>query len=323
MRPSLSLYLLVLPLALLLMACAGASNAATACSGGLTGAVSGIDTSELTAREQCEWSSHMNELLAPCPDLAVPLAECVGKGRACTGCVAAAQFLLEQVRDGKPKGQVAELYEQRFDPRRVKTIVDDDSPSLGPANAAVSIVEWADFQCPSCRNMSLVLHEVLARFPKDVRLVFKHYPISFHAFAPGAASAAVAAGAQGKFWPMHKMLFERQDRLADSDLESYATELGLDLQRFREDRASAATEERIVRDKRQGEGLGIHATPTMFINGREVQNASLDNPVEDLSAWIELELRLAGATPPPRPSARATPTHQASSPSAPPPESKP
>jgi len=323
MRLPVTLYLLALPVAWLLMACPRAGGSAAACSGGLSAAVAGIDTSELTAREQCEWSRQMTELMAPCPDQAVPLSECVGKQRACSACLPAAQFLLEQVRSGKPKSQVADLYETRFDPRRVKTIVLDDSPAIGPDSAAVTIVEWADFQCPSCRNMAPALHELLARFPKDLRLVFKHYPISFHTFAPAAASAAIAAGAQGKFWPMHKLLFERQDQLADADLERYATELELDLKRFRQDRASAATEDRIVRDKRQAEGLGIHATPTMFINGREVQNGSLDNPLEDLSAWIELELRLAGHAPAPQPSAAAATAAQPSALSAPTAQSKP
>ena len=289
----------------------------------------GVDTSELTAREQCEWARDVTELLAPCPDVAVSLAECVSGKRACAACLPAARFLLQQVRSGKPKEQVVDLFELRFDPGRVKTIVIGDSPALGPADAPVTIVEFADFECPSCAGMNKLLRVLEQRFSGKLRLVFKHYPISYHPFADSAARASFAAQVQGKFWQMHPILFEGQKDLSDSDLERYAAEVGLDLVRFRRDMASDEAKQRVELDKRQGTGLGVHATPTLFINGREVAPGSLDQPLDDLAAWIELEIELrqkqpATAAPAPSP---AEPPGAASSPpaasSSPPPETAP
>ena len=263
----------------------------------------GVDTSELTAREQCEWAREVSELMAPCPTVAVSVAECVSAKRQCAACLPAAQFLLKQVRAGKPKEQVVDLFALRFDPARVKTIVIGDSPVKGPAEAPVTIVEWADFECPSCGGMAKVLWALEKRFPGQLRLVYKHFPISYHPFADSAARASFAAQAQGKFWQLHPILFERQKQLEDTALERYATEVGLDLERFRRDMASGAAKERVELDKRQGTSLGIHATPTLFINGREVAPGTLDQPLDDLTSWIELEIELAGKEPRPAPPA--------------------
>jgi protein-disulfide isomerase len=275
-----------------------ASNAACAPS-----SLPGVDTSELTAREQCEWARAVSELLAPCPEVAVSLSECVSARRACPACLPGAEFVLKQVRAGKPREQVVELFELRFDPGRVKTIVIGDSPALGPVDAPVTIVEFADFECPSCAGMHKLLRLLQGRFSGKLRLVYKHFPISYHPFADAAARASIAAQAQGKFWQLHPILFERQKELGDADLERYAAELGLDLERFRRDRDSATTKERVELDKRQGTGLGVHSTPTLFINGREVAPGTLDQPLDDLSSWIELELELAQRQPRPAGSA--------------------
>jgi protein-disulfide isomerase len=298
-----------LPRSLGLIACLGAaafcgcpraqSPQGAACS---PGSLPGVDTSELTAREQCEWAHEVTELMAPCPTVAVSVAECVSAKRPCAACLPAAQFLLKQVRAGKPKAEVVDLFGLRFDPGRVKTIVIGDSPAKGPAEAPVTIVEWADFECPSCGGMAKVLWALEKRFPGQLRLVYKHFPISYHPFADSAARASFAAQAQGKFWQLHPILFERQKQLEDTALERYATELGLDLERFRRDMGSDAAKERVELDKRQGTSLGVHATPTLFINGREVAPGTLDQPLDDLTSWIQLEIELAGKQPRPAPS---------------------
>jgi protein-disulfide isomerase len=304
-----SMALVACLLAAALGGCPRAQNApASACS---PSSLPGVDTSELTAREQCEWAHEVTELMAPCPAVAVSVAECVSAKRPCAACLPAAQFLLKQVRAGKPKDQVVDLFGLRFDPGRVKTIVIGDSPAKGPADAPVTIVEWADFECPSCGGMAKVLRTLEERFPGKVRLVYKHFPISYHPFADSAARASFAAQAQGKFWQLHPILFERQKQLEDTALERYATEVGLDLERFRRDMASVAAKERVEVDKRQGTSLGIHATPTLFINGREVAPGTLDQPLDDLASWIELEIELAAKQPPP--AAAASPSAPAPS----------
>lgn len=260
-----------------------------------------IDTSSLTPRERREWTAQIGELLAPCPDTPVSIAQCAAEKRACRSCLGAAEFLLRQVQAGKPKKDREAAFHDRFDPAKIKTLVLDGSPEKGPADAAITIVEWADFECPFCRLMSPLLDQLVSRFDGQVRIVYKFYPLGAHPHGMAAARAAVAAGEQGKFWEMHHLLFENQTRLELADLERYATQLGLDLPKFKADMVAKSTEERIEKDKKQAEGLGLEGTPFLFINGREVGLERLNNPYDDLEAWVKLDLELAGHTPKPRP----------------------
>lgn len=138
----------------------------------------------------------------------------------------------------------------------------------GPPNARVTLVEYADFQCPGCGQAFAMLEEVRRAFGPNLRVVFRHFPLrSSHPLALGAARAAEAAGAQGKFWAMHGRLFQHQDQLAESDLVRHARKLELDLDRFRRDMGSREVEVRIREDLAGGARSGVHATPTFFIEG--------------------------------------------------------
>ncbi len=276
----------------------------------------GVDTSSLAAREHAQWSALVTELLAPCPDVAVSIAQCVTEQRDCPTCAPAARFLLRQVEAARPKQDIVEVLSARFDPQRVKTVIVGDSAAKGPKDALVTIVELADFECPGCRAASEVLEKLYQSRPGDIRLVFKHYPIAYHVNAKLAAQAAYAAQQQGRFWPMHKILFENHRRLTEPDLEAYADKLNLDLERFRADMHSAAAVAFINREKQQGESLGLRATPTIYINGRFCDLSKLANPLRDLEEWVELELVLAAGGHPS--GAPAPPPQSSASPTAPP-----
>jgi hypothetical protein len=142
--------------------------------------IKGIDTSALTARERTEWSAEVSELLSPCPDQPVSIAQCVNEARACTACLPAARYLLEQVQRGRTRSQVESAYRARFAADQVKNIEIGDAPTKGPAGAPVVIVEWADFECPACGAMRPVLDELVEKYPNGVRIAFKHYPLSMH-----------------------------------------------------------------------------------------------------------------------------------------------
>jgi protein-disulfide isomerase len=222
----------------------------------------------------------------------------VSEGRACKTCLPAAQFLLKQVRAGKAKKEREDAFHARFDPGKVKTIVTDGSPEMGPPDAPVTIVEWADFECPHCRLFSPLFDDLLHQYPKQLRLVFKYYPLSSHPHGEPAARAAVAAQRQGKFWEMHHMLFDNQDRLEQSDLEKYAKGVGLDLGKFRAEFGSKELAEVLERDKKQADGLGLDGTPFIFINGR-LFDLQYVGSQDDLTDWIKLELELSGHAPQP------------------------
>lgn len=239
----------------------------------------GIDTSNLDARERAEWSGLVHELMAPCPSTAVPLDQCILNKPGCRTCAPAAAWVARAVRDGKGEGEIHAAYTARFDPSTLKTLPLDGSPMKGSPAASVTIVEFVDLECPHCRIAAAMVDRLVADHPATVRLVFKSYPISFHAHAEAAARAAFAAGLQGKFWEMERALLDGQDHLEARDLEDQARALKLDVPRWRADMASPAVVNRVAEDRRLGEELRIKGTPTFYVDGREVDFES--DTIED------------------------------------------
>lgn len=145
--------------------------------------------------------------------------------------------------------------------------------ALGPRDALVTVVVFSDFQCPFCLRFLPVLYAIRDEYPDDVRIVFRHHPLDFHADAQLASEAAAAAAAQGKFWPMHDLLYQHQDRLGRADLERYAERAGLDMARFRAELDAHRYARAITLDRAIGSALGVAGTPTLFINGVPVRGA--------------------------------------------------
>ncbi len=269
----------------------------------------GIDTSNLTTREKEQWSASVTDLLAPCSDQAVSLAQCVSEKRDCDACVPAAEFLVHQVTRGRTPSVSEAAFRARFMPDAVKEIEIGESPSKGAAadDAVVTIVEWADFECPFCAMASPMLAQAVKSNAKHARLVFKHYPLSSHEHAEAAARAAVAAGLQGKFWEMHDGLFKSQNALDDKSLLALAKSIGLDVDKFDSDRKSEAVADAVAADRKQADKLGLSGTPTIYINGRPFDLEKFDI-TEDLDQWIKLEVELRSGKPAaPKPPASAEP----------------
>jgi protein-disulfide isomerase len=130
---------------------------------------------------------------------------------------------------------------------------------------------------------------VLERYPKDVRVVFKNFPLRNHRFARKAAIAALAANRQGKFWEFHDLLFENYNRLNEKKIQEIAQQLNLDMERFVEDRKDPQIIAMINRDMADGNRAGVRGTPTVFINGRLLRNRNLAG----FQALIEKELKKA------------------------------
>ena len=136
------------------------------------------------------------------------------------------------------------------------------------------LVEYGDYECPYCGQAETVVRELLDSFGDDLCYVWRHLPLNdVHPFAQVAAEAAEAAGAQGRFWEMHDMLLTHQDELRPMDLARYARELGLDIERFREEVHGRDHAQRIARDVSSADESGVSGTPTFFINGRRHQGA--------------------------------------------------
>lgn len=145
---------------------------------------------------------------------------------------------------------------------------------LGPRGAAVTVVEYADFECPNCKQAAPAVKLLLERFEDRVRYAFRHFPLDdVHPHALLAGEAAEAAGAQGKFWEMHDLLFENQTHLKAQHLHSYAERLELDLARYTAEMDDTIYLQRIREHLESGRESGVRATPTFFVNGR-IQDVS-------------------------------------------------
>lgn len=139
---------------------------------------------------------------------------------------------------------------------------------FGSGAATCEIVEYGDFECPFCSRATGSVDAVLAHFGSDVRWVWRHLPLDQpHPHAQEAAQAAEAAGLQGRFYEMARLMFANQDHLARTDLFGYAEQLGLDLDRFADDLTSPDVLRRVQDDRLDAEVMDLHSTPTFFING--------------------------------------------------------
>lgn len=138
----------------------------------------------------------------------------------------------------------------------------------GGEHAAVTLVEFGDYECPGCGEAYLVIKRIESEMGDALRFVFRHFPYSrLHPHAELAAQAAEAAGAQGSFWEMHDLLFQNQQALEFDDLVRYAEQLSLDLEQFRVDLKSEKYLERVRSDFRSGVQNGVFGTPAIFLNG--------------------------------------------------------
>src|SRR5216117_1389892 len=163
----------------------------------------------------------------------------------------------------------------------------------GPATAPVTLVEYGDFECASCRKAWPMVKELQRRLGKSLRFVFRNFPLTkLHPNAQHAAEAAEAAAAQGAFWQMHDRLFERQFALEDDNLIEYAQELGLDADRVAGELAAHTHKARVRDDFMSGVRSGVNGTPTFFINGVRHDQAW---DVEPLAAALEDAARRAAA----------------------------
>jgi protein-disulfide isomerase len=175
----------------------------------------------------------------------------------------------------------------RPDPNRRYSVTTDGAPAVGPADAEVAVVAFSDFQCPFCSRAVPTLEQVEEAYGDPVRIVFKHLPLSMHPKAPAAHAAAEAAHRQGKFWEMHDRIFADQRSMSPERYVEYATEIGLDIDQFNADVASAEVKKRIEADTSEAARLNVRGTPAFFINGKYLSGAQ---PFETFKQRIDEEL---------------------------------
>jgi len=191
---------------------------------------------------------------------------------------------VQQVKAAQP----AAPNRPQIDPNKVYNIPIGRSPMKGPADAKVTIVKFSDYQCPFCVQAAPLVDQVLQAYPKDVKLVYKQFPLtSIHPQALPASKAALAAGKQGKYWEMHALLLENSRALGPEKFKELAQKLSLDLPRFERDMNSPEIQQQIDEEMQQARAADVTGTPTLFVNGKRLMNRSFDGFKQMIDAALK------------------------------------
>ncbi len=160
------------------------------------------------------------------------------------------------------------------------------SYSHGAEKPVLTLVEFSDFQCPYCAQLSPTLDSLVRTYPEKIKVVFKHFPLSFHKQAMSAHAAALAAGKQGRFFDYRYKLASKFRNLNDSVYIALAEEIGLDMEEFKKDMPLTKDVESIIdKDKDLGVKIGVSGTPTLFANGKKVRDRSFDGLVQLMKSY--------------------------------------
>ena len=245
----------------------------------------GIDPGKLDAFKRKVFDQVVNREPSACGK-GHSLLHSVKHDSACRASFYAVRYVARLADAGFSESEIGEKVAQRFRVPHVPYIDVSQAPSKGAQSGRVAIVEFADYECPHCKEAQTLMPPLLAKYPSDVTLYFKHFPISSNN-ALNAANAAAAAQNQGKFWQFSDKVWEHSDHLTPAVLESIAKEIGLDFSRWYGDVGSEANRAHVQRDKTEARSLEIRRTPALFINGRRYTD-EVDLP--SLKDWIDEEL---------------------------------
>jgi len=259
------------------------------------GGLPGVKVSGLTAAQKAQVLAIAQEESCNC-GCNMKIAPCLAQDRTCMVSRALATAVAREIQAGKPRAAAKAMLadaaliariqnELANQPVELKTA---GAPVLGPVSARLTIVEFSDFQCPFCRTGAKALGEIAAAFPKDVRLVFKQFPLESHSEAALAAEASLAAQAQGKFWQMHDRIFANPRALTEANFIAWAKEFGMDAGRFASDLTSHKYRNTVQAEVREGLDAGVERTPTVFLNGRSYRGRV---DVEGLKPAVEAALK--------------------------------
>ncbi|HEU4403369.1 MAG TPA: thioredoxin domain-containing protein [Candidatus Polarisedimenticolia bacterium] len=214
------------------------------------------------------------------------IAECRERDSSCRRSLIFARTIIDALREGKSEAEVVRVLDTKASTFVAAKLPEDSgvvynidighSPTRGPKDAPVTIVEFSDFQCPFCAEVESTLQQVLKAFPKEVRLIYKQYPLNIHPYARQAAVASLAANAQGKFWPMHDKLFQNFQAINEENIKKWAREVGVNMAEFEKAMQSGQHEPAVQKDLADGAAARVMGTPTLFVNGKHVHERSFD-----------------------------------------------
>jgi protein-disulfide isomerase len=206
---------------------------------------------------------------------------------ACRASFYAARYVVRLANEGISEAEISDKLRERFHAPRV-TVDLSRAPSKGADSGRVKLVEFADYECSHCKEASKLMPLLVAEYPRDLTVYFKHFPLGGHLGSINAALAAAGAQKQGKFWPFNDKIWENSERLTPALLESIAKEIpGLDFDRWYADLQTDAIRSHVYEDRGEGRNLEIHKTPAIYINGRLFTE---EPSLAGLKDWIDEEL---------------------------------
>ena len=258
----------------------------------------GVDMSGLTVKQKVAALKILRESACSC-GCGRTMAQCRVEDPACSYSVGLAAAVVQALKDGKtPDKALEEANASRFGGNHQNQVLEAPvsvpvagAPVTGPADAPITIIEFSDFQCPYCIQAVPEIEAMLKVFPTQVKLIFKQFPLEIHSDAFRAATAALAAQKQGKFWEMHYALFAHHDNLSMDSIMKIAEELKLDTARLQKDMSSKEIHDTIAKDLQDGEKAGVEGTPTIFINGQRY-NGRIE--LSNLRGLVNAELKKGG-----------------------------
>ncbi len=159
--------------------------------------------------------------------------------------------------------------------------------SYGNASGSAYLVEFSDFQCPACGAFEPTVKQLREQYKDKLQVFYRHFPLPQHEHAEAAALASEAAGKQGKFWEMHDKLFEKQDNLTDDTINGIVKDLGLNQEEYTKSLSDQSLKDHILKDKADGNALGVNATPTFFLNGKQLHLLSPQNLISEVEKAVQ------------------------------------
>jgi protein-disulfide isomerase len=291
MKVRLAIATLLSGLAILVLQGAGAVDWKTAAT------LPGVDFGGLSAKQKASVLEILRERGCSC-GCSMKLAECRVMDPGCAYSTNLAASVVDSVKAGKTKEETfAVLDSSKWAHVQEPKLLDDavnipvaGAPSIGPANAKITVVEFSDFQCPYCAVAIGEINALLKAYPTQIKLIFKQFPLETHPQADLAAAAAIAAHKQGKFWPMHDAMFAHRDDLSRKSIMLLAKQNGLNMDQFESDIDSTEVRETVVRDTQDGDRARVEGTPTLFISGQRY-----NGPVTLASLKPIIDAELSGA----------------------------
>jgi protein-disulfide isomerase len=228
----------------------------------------GINLAILSAEQRTRFVSIAESELCPCEDSTESLHACLQKQDRCGTASQVAGVIGHSIMEGlNPTDTLDRVAKFLEASRKVYEFTLEGVPFKGSASAKVVIVEFADFQCPHCREAARVLEQIAGQYGDQIAVYFKQFPLG-SLESQLAAQATLAAHKQGQFWGMHDLLFQNQTQISAARIERFARQLGLNFERFQADMASPEVVAAIARDRQEALAANISGTPAIFINGR-------------------------------------------------------